>query len=58
MQKDADTNSHSASEQEAFPLFVAAAALDHQADLVLAGRGTLPQFGGRLRTTSIRLFAM
>jgi nucleotide-binding universal stress UspA family protein len=29
---------------------VAAAARKHEADLVLIGRGTLPHFGGRLRT--------
>lgn len=50
MQKDAGTGFNVCLGAGSVSTVVAAAALDHRADLVIAGRGALPHFGGRLRT--------
>jgi nucleotide-binding universal stress UspA family protein len=50
MQKDAGTDFELCVEAGNVSSIVAAAAQAHEADLVLAGRGVLPRFGGRLRT--------
>lgn len=50
IQKDAGTDFELCVEAGNASSIVAAAARAHEADLVLAGRGVLPRFGGRLRT--------
>jgi nucleotide-binding universal stress UspA family protein len=50
MQTDAGTDFELCVEAGNVASIVAAAARTHEADLVLAGRGVLPRFGGRLRT--------
>jgi nucleotide-binding universal stress UspA family protein len=50
MQKEAGTNFRICIGSGNISAVVAASALDYQADLVLAGRGTLPAFAGGLRT--------
>jgi nucleotide-binding universal stress UspA family protein len=50
MQKEAGTNFKVCIGNGSVSTVVAAACRDYQADLVLAGRGTLPAFAGRLRT--------
>jgi len=50
MQREAGTNFRVCIEAGNISSVVAAAAQEHEADLVLIGRGALPHFGGRLRT--------
>jgi nucleotide-binding universal stress UspA family protein len=50
IQKDAGTDFELCVEAGNVSSIVAEAARSHEADLILAGRGVLPRFGGRLRT--------
>jgi nucleotide-binding universal stress UspA family protein len=50
MQKEAGTNFKLCIEAGSVSSVVAQAATEDKADLIVIGRGTLPQFGGRLRT--------